>query len=491
MADTDAVEPRQRTVTGISGLDEVMQGGLVSGSVYIVRGTPGAGKTILANQICFHRAQQGQHCLYITLLSESHDRLIENLRGLTFYSDEVIDRIQYQSGFHALEEEGPKGILRMMVEEMKRYDANLIVLDGVVALHEKVDSERQFRIFLNQLQNLAHLNGSTMLLLTNSTRGAGSPEYTMVDGWLELSVQSFGTRVARALQVHKLRGSGFIEGQHTVTISATGIDVLPRLESSITLPRHDERVEGTLPSGIPSFDTMISGGLRRGSNTVLVGPTGIGKTVFGLHFLSQSTPEEPGLIFGFHEGLADLTEKAEILGICDLERDLASGAVHLLWRAPTEHLLDSLGYDLIQAVRERGIKRLFVDGLNALMQSAIHPDRIARFLAALTHLLRNEGVTAVFTLETPELIGGEASIEFASISSIAQNIVLLRYAELGSATHRTLTVVKARTSQFDSTQRQFTITSGKGICIDGPFPTTGDLMTGHVDPRAPKDTGPQ
>lgn len=488
MADSDAAEARKRNPTGIAGLDEVVQGGLLSGSVYIIRGTPGAGKTILANQICFHWARQGQDCLYITLLSESHDRLIENLRGLTFYSEELADRIQYQSGFHALEEEGPKGILRMMVEEMKRYNASLVVLDGVVALHEKVDSERQFRIFLNQLQNLAHLNGSTMLLLTNSSRGAGSPEYTMVDGWLELAVQPHGARTSRSLQVHKLRGSSFIEGRHSVIISDTGIAVLPRLESSVRLPRHGARARGTLPSGIPEFDAMIAGGLRRSSNTVVVGPTGIGKTAFGLHFVAQATPEEPALIFGFHEGLEDLEEKAELLGICDLRKEMDSGALQILWRAPTEHLLDSLGYDLIQAVRERGVKRLFVDGLNALMQSALHPERTAQFLAALTHVLRNEGVTAVYTLETPELIGGEARIEFASISSIAQNIILLRYTEMASETHRTIAVVKSRTSHFDASVRQFTITEG-GIRIDGPLANADDVLTGHAHPRAPEDDG--
>src|SRR5690606_34932091 len=144
---------RGRHATGIAGLDSIVRGGLLSGSVYIIRGTPGAGKTIMANQICFHGAAQGQQCLYITLLAESHDRLIENLETLDFYSEELAERIQHQSGFHALEEEGLKGVLRMLAEETKRYDACLVVLDGLFALQEKVDSERGFRLFMNQLQN--------------------------------------------------------------------------------------------------------------------------------------------------------------------------------------------------------------------------------------------------------------------------------------------------------------------------------------------------
>src|SRR5690606_24766585 len=97
-------EAQTKLATGIDGLDEITLGGFLTGSIYIVRGTPGAGKTILANQICFHWARQGERCLYITLLSESHDRLIENLRKLDFFSPDYVECIHYQSGFHTLDE---------------------------------------------------------------------------------------------------------------------------------------------------------------------------------------------------------------------------------------------------------------------------------------------------------------------------------------------------------------------------------------------------
>lgn len=477
-----------RHTTGIAGLDEIVQGGLWSGSVYIIRGTPGAGKTIFANQICHHWANKQERCLYITLLSESHDRLIENLQNLAFFSPQSLSRIHYQSGFHTLENEGLTGILRLLIEETKRYQSCLIVLDGLFVLQEQVNSERDFRLFMNQLQNLAHVAGSTMLLLTNSDRGTGSPEYTMVDGWLELAVQPLDYRVSRYLQVHKLRGSGFIDGQHALSITDAGVQVFPRLERAAG--QHPASISSPekLPTGIAGLDEMFDGGLRKGSSTLLVGATGVGKTAFGLHFLSLASAAEPGLFFGFYEGRDDLIEKARVLGICDLEQALDAGTVTFIWHPPSEHLLDELAYKLARAVRETGAKRLFLDGIDALRQASLHPDRMSRFISALNNLLRNEGVTSLFTLETPELIGGEARVQFTSVSAIAQNIVLLRYAELDSQIFRTLSIIKARTSQFDNRIRKFEITES-GVRLAGPFHRAGDLLTGHAHHHPQEDTG--
>lgn len=484
----EAAAERSRQSTGIAGLDNIINGGLLTGSVYIIRGTPGAGKTIFANQICYHWGRHGKKCLYITLLSESHDRLIENLEGLSFYSADAGSQIHYQSGFQTFENDGLKGILRLVVEETSRCDSGLVILDGLFVLQERVDSEPQFRLFLNQLQNLAQVTGCTMLLLTNSDRGTGSPEYTMVDGWMELAVRQHDYRVSRHLQVHKLRGSGFVDGHHALTISDSGIRVFPRLERSGEAERLLPCGRGKLSTGIAELDTMIGGGLRQGSSTVLIGATGVGKTAFGLHFIAQSTEAEPGLIFGFYEDRDDLIEKAQVLGMADFKQALDCGPVEMIWHPSSENLLDELGDQLIAAVAERGVKRLLIDGINALRQSTLAPERIGRFLAALTNRLRNLGVTTVLTLETPELVGGETRIDFTSVSSLAQNIILLRYVELDARTHRTLAIVKTRTSGFDPSIRKFTINEF-GISVSDAFQLTDDLLTGHAHPRKPKGAG--
>lgn len=84
---------------------------------------------------------------------------------------------------------------------------------------------------------------------------------------------------------------------------------------------------------------MFHGGIRVGTATLLVGPTGIGKTSFGLHFIGESSEQEPGLIFGFYETEDDLIDKAQALGI-DLAALVGACSVEVIWRPSTENSLD-------------------------------------------------------------------------------------------------------------------------------------------------------
>lgn len=68
--------------TGVTGLDEILGGGLVEGGLYLIAGMAGVGKTILSSQIGFHRVAQGDMVLYITLIVESHSKLLSHLKGL-------------------------------------------------------------------------------------------------------------------------------------------------------------------------------------------------------------------------------------------------------------------------------------------------------------------------------------------------------------------------------------------------------------------------
>ncbi|QKT02963.1 AAA family ATPase [Ectothiorhodospiraceae bacterium 2226] len=476
----------QRLTTGVAGLDEILHGGLIEGSAYLVQGAPGTGKTILANQLCFSLARQGGQALYLTLLSETHDRLISHLADMSFYDRNAVSRgVYYASGFGAFEREGLAGILRLMRTESRARGATLLVLDGLFVLEDASVSEVAFRRFVYDVTIFAQLTGMTVLLLTNSRRGAGCPEYTLVDGWIELGADLKDLRTYRYLHVHKFRGSAFSEGRHMLTISQAGLRVLPRLESE-HLPQtpedaRDPRERMRYATGIEGLDRMFGGGIPQYSTTLLVGPTGIGKTAFGLHFMSQCTTEDPGLIFSFFENAVELCEKAADFGI-DLEPLLASGALSIRREPSIERLLDELAYDLLEEVRGRGVKRLFVEGVEAFHQAAVYPERLGRFLTELTTRLRAAGVTSMYTLEVPELMGGEQAIKVGPVSAVAHNIVLLRYVELQSETRRSIAIMKARESRFDAKIREYRLTD-EGIRIESPFAHPEDVLTGHPHRR--------
>lgn len=467
-----------RIPTGVEGLDEVLCGGLLPGSVFIVEGPPGAGKTILANQLCFHHVRERRYALYFSLLCESHDRLIRQLQPLSFYDPAQEERIFYLSAYNALEREGAPGLLRLLGGEAKRLKASLIVLDGLLVLLESIESPAKLRRFFTELAALADMLGCTILLLTNSGREHNSPEFIMSDGWIALGKHTEEVRTYRTIEIHKYRRSECITGRHFFTLSEDGIKVYPRFERTRGADPHRPVLGERLPSGIKKLDEMIGGGIPYASTTLVVGPTGIGKTTFGHHFLSRSSKDQPGLLFGFYETEKQLVEKSRLIGL-DLQSLIAAGALEVVWQPPTEHTLDQLAYRLIEAVKRRGVKRLFIDGVNAFEQSAVFPSRIQRFFSALSNELRALGVTTVCTYELPELVGGEARVVFGPISSVAQNILLLRYVELGSETKRIMNLLKVRTSRFDGTIREFHITE-HGLQPGEVLRQAESLLTGHA-----------
>ncbi len=485
MSESTTERSQDRIPTGVPGLDTVLHGGLLHRGVYMIQGRPGAGKTILTNQVCFHHASRGGRVLYATLLAETHERLLFNLEPLTFFDTSRIPaQVSYLSAFATLEQGGLKALVEVLRREARARQATLLVVDGLVTVEESAQTKRDFKKFIHELQIHAHLVGCTILLLTSSSAEPVGPEHTMVDGVLELSDNRLGRRAERELEVKKFRGSSYLRGGHAFQITRDGIVVYPRIEALLREPsREDPCKTERVSTGIPQLDKMLHGGLPCASTSVLFGPTGAGKTTFGLHFLDESSKSEPGLLFGFYETPPRLLLKAGALGL-DIAKKHKQGVLDMLWQPPTERILDALGNKLLAAVRERGVKRLFVDGVDGFMQSAAHPERISHFLAALTNELRVLGVTTLYTSEMQEMFSQEVRLPMSGISSLVENIFFLRFVELHAQLHRMVSVIKVRDSDYDSTLREYRITS-RGIQLADTFQRAESVLTGNAKAVSP------
>ena len=450
-----------RLATGIPGLDDVLQGGLQRASVVIVQGSPGAGKTVLANQFAYHQAAHGGHVLYMTLLSESHGRLLANIGTMEFFDPTAVaTRVRYVSGFDTLEREGIKGVLRLLATEARSLQADAIVLDGLFVLEENAESTREFRKFVNAMALQAEAMGCTILLLTNSKVGDCSPEYTMVDSWIELSRTQHEYRSARWLQVHKQRGSGFNSGLHTVRIGDAGLRVLPRIESlHLPAPPAELPQAPRTSTGVPRVDEMLGGGVRAGSSVLLAGPSGIGKTSFGLQMLSAAGADERTLVFTFYETPDRVMAKAESLQLPFADR-VRGGTAIIQWNAPTEMSIDCLGHQLLDTVRRERVTRVLLDGVEGFRQASIFRERLSRFLTALANSLRMEGCTSIFTMELPKVFGDPADFHLDSLSAIAENLLLMRYTEIDGRLTRCLSVVKVRDAAVDPFTHRYEIRAG-------------------------------
>ena len=282
----------------------------------------------------------------------------------------------------------------------------------------------------------------------------------------------------REIEVRKLRGTDALRGRHSFRITDRGIVVYPRIEALLARPSGDDQwPDERCATGVDQLDKMIGGGIPRGTTTLVLGASGSGKTSLGLHFLSQSSAEEPGLFFGFYETPLRLRVKAAGIGIA-LDGLIEQGHLEILWHPPTEDILDALGNRLVEAVRRRRVKRLVIDGLLGFQEiAADRPHRIGRFLTALANELRVLNVTTFYTAETRNLIGGVIEGPTIGLSTIAENLILLRYVEIRSQLRRLISVVKMRDSDFDSSLREFRITAA-GIELAQTFDSAEAILSG-------------
>ncbi len=465
----------ERFPTSIAGLDTILDGGFFRSGVYIVQGLPGSGKTIFANQICFGHVATGGRALYVTLLAESHARMLQHLRNMSFFDEAAIpERISYISAFSELETNGLKGLVAILRKEMRARKATLLVLDGLLAASETAETSRDLKKFIHEMQTNATFHGCTVFLLTSGASNGINAERTMVDGLIELEDRLIDLRSQRSLQASKFRGSPSLRGKHLFEITDDGLRVYPRIEALYGTPEAIPHLQRGVSSGIDSLDAMMATrGFPAGSATVVVGSTGTGKTTLGLNFLSRCSKKEPGLFFGFFETPERLRATGLGLGI-DIEALERKGALTLSWCAQGEHAMDGLAHRLLEEVNRLGVKRLVIDGMAGFFEATPYPERIGRFFACLTNELRRRGVTTLMTLETRDIVGSVVPTPYG-VSALVDNLLFLRFVEARGEIRRLLSIIKLRGASFDHSLRELLI-DPDGARVGGRLAAAGDII---------------
>ncbi|HTJ91655.1 MAG TPA: ATPase domain-containing protein [Pararobbsia sp.] len=478
MTNDGADTPVDPVTTGVSGLDEILGGGLVSGGLYLVEGMAGAGKTILSSQIAFHRISKGERVLYMTLIAESHSKLLAHLKPLSFYDERAIsDKLLFVSGYHELMTAGLNGFLRVIAATLRSHRPALLVVDGFRSAREFSSTDLQLSQFIHELNALVTAANCTTLLLAPLSGNEPRPEHTLVDGLIELNRISVGMRRSREVEVHKLRSRNHLLGKHFFKITDNGLVTFPRLEAMDSSPPGVPDLKSRRDFAVPGFDDMLGGGLVKGSTTTLLGPSGIGKTLLALKFIEAGVRRgERCVYFGFYESPARLLGKAESVGI-QLSEAINDGRLLMQWQPAIEQAIDELADRLLRTVIETNASRVVIDGIEGFRDSALRGDRIGLFLNALTHRLREAGVTTLMTEELP-LWAESIQSNPLRASAMTENIVLMRYVETGARLQRLISVIKLRESAHDPSIRALTI-DASGLKVTDSFVGVSGLLAGR------------
>ena len=436
-----------RVTTGNPQADSILGGGFPANSINIVMGQPGTGKTIFAEQLMFHNANSERPLLYITTLSEPLSKVVSYAQRLRFFDvNDVGTRVLYEDLGARLAADGPGVLVPYVTEMIKRHSPAIIVIDSFKAVHDLSESTTGMRRLISDLAGVLAAYEVTTFLLGEYTQGniESFPEFAVADSIVQLERQALGARDERYLRVLKLRGSGYREGHHAFRITERGLEIYPRLvtprvgDYTPTL----ERVN----TGIDGLDEPMGGGVWRGSTTLLVGPTGSGKSTIGLQFALEAYRHgEAALFVNFQENPVQVQRMIRALGT-DPDTAQSNGFFHL-YTSPVELQIDSVITDIFDFIETRRVRRVVIDAVGDLMTAASDPQRLHDFLYSLVQHFVIRNVTTLLNLES---IGGISGIrpDDQQWSYMSDNVLLLERADAILA-DRTIRVIKTRNSDHD------------------------------------------
>jgi len=478
----EALRP-ERVSTGVVGLDEVLGGGIPARSITVLAGEPGSGKTVLALQMLFHAARQGKRSLYFTTLSEPSLKLVRHMQGFRFFDPRLLDdRVRIVDLGSTLRAHDPETALATVAERVEESEPDLVVIDSFKALHDLTDGALRTRTLTYDLAvQMASWGATTLLVGEYAAADAGHlPEFAIADGIVRLGTAPHDLTRIRELEVQKLRGSRFVPGIHLFEIGEDGIAFFPRV-SSPAAPAAEPppgSPRAPLSTGVAQLDALFSGGLPPASSTTIMGGTGTGKTLLGLHFLVEGARRgEPGVLFTLEETpdqLRDVASKFPF-GFAALEQ---KGLVHVRYTSPIELSTDRFLHEARREIERLGARRVVVDSLTSLALGAISDRRYRELVYALAKHLRAAGVTLVMTLEIAELLG-TGKLSGHGVSFASDNVVQLRYVELGGRLDRAVSIIKARGVDVDTEVRGMTIgPHGVAVSERAPFKDLRGVLTG-------------
>lgn len=479
MTDTDVLE------SGIPGLDEILCGGMQRRRSYLLVGPAGSGKTLLSLQWLLAGAAAGEAGLYVTL-AEPAGELRRDVKALGWDLDRIAiadlspstTEWQVPDGeYHvfAPTEVENLPLWQSIYQAVQEQRPTRLVLDSVSQLYFLSTDDYQFRRnLLGLLSYLSRIGCSSILIFEPATLERESAVALAVDAVIRLTVEmSRGRAITlRHLEVQKLRGSDFLSGVHPLRISKRGVTIFPhRIEET---GRSAYEI-GYLTSGIPALDQLLGGGLELGTTSLLRGPSGVGKSTLGVQFLVRAAERVKCVVYTFEESVDSMERRCREIGIPIRER-LQSGMLRIVPVNPMQLYPDEFLATVRRDVEEGHTRVVMLDSMRgyelAMDEFGSSPAHLHNLLA----YLNGKGVSTILVLEEPGITAPTGTGETAA-SHLTDNLILMRYAELGARIVKIIGCLKKRLGNFEPELRELRITA-TGMTVGEPLSHLHAVLSG-------------
>jgi len=341
--------------TGIEGLDGILLGGIPRTNVILVQGPTGSGKTLMGLQFIYQGIVQFNEPGIIVVFEATPDKLIRDCVGFGWNLEELQTQKKLQIIFTSPEvlDQELRSPDSLLLETAAEIGAKRIFIDGIGLLRQSpqmavAGGSESYRQLLQQLIEGLNRENLTALLTheigkeLESIRTLEAASF-LADTVIQVDRTRKDRRIVRSVEIIKSRGQDFETGEHTLRIASdTGLQVFRRVQApirhNIAQPTSSAKRSVT---GVAALDTLMGGGLFDGSTTMVVGVSGVGKTVLGTHLLEEgSIKGTPGLLISLDEHPAQIIRNATTLGL-DLQKLIDAGTLHILFESPQELDIDS------------------------------------------------------------------------------------------------------------------------------------------------------
>ena len=478
-----AKNEQDMALTGIQGLDDVLQGGLTRGHMFLLEGEPGAGKTTVAIQFLLEGVRLGERCLYISL-SETEDELRDTIASHGWTIPELFRIYQLAPSEEVLGDEKRQSLLyssdlelgettRQIFEAIDRFKPSRLVLDSLSEIRLLAQSSLRYRRQILSIKHYFSKLQATVLFLDDLTAESGDKTvHSIAHGVIRLEeiAPDYGAG-RRRLRVSKYRGRRYRGGYHDFSIEHGGVRVYPRL---IALEHHSRYSRDRLSTGNPAFDKLLGGGVEKGSSTLILGPAGTGKSLIAISFtIAAMERGEKAAIFVFDEELDLLFDRTRVLGL-DLEKHVANGSLFIEQVDAAQVTPGELAYRARELVDTRGISTAIIDSINGYRAAMPEETSLILHLHELLQYLNRRGASTFMTVAQHGIVGSmDAPVD---ITYLADTVILLRYFEAKGEVRRAVSVVKKRGGEHEATIREYKIGRG-GITLGEPLSAfTGVLL---------------